>query len=442
MLTAISCKKDWLEEKSNKALTIPLTLADFQGLIDNVGVINNQSPVVGEVASDGHYVTDAVYGSATKNNRTDSYIWSHTMKYRNVTDWNQSYAKVLIFNIVLEGLKKIDPIDAAENNSLNYIKGQALFNRSRVFFELCQIFTAPYNSATASKDLGIVLRLSTDITLKSERASLQQTYDQILKDLNEAKNILPARAEFPTRASKAAAAALLSRIYLTMGDYQNALLNANDCLNLYSQLLDFNTLPTNATVIGKYNAEVLFHSMMSPFAFVTSSCLIDPTLFNLYNVNDLRRSIYFRQNSDGTFSFKGNYFDLNNTPFGGIATDEVYLTRAECHARLGNVELAMKDLNTLMRTRWNKNVAFPTFEAISPEHALSQILEERRKELILRGIRWMDLRRLNKEPRFAITLTRTVAGTTYTLEPNSYKYAFPIPDDIIAQTGMEQNLEW
>ncbi len=101
----------------------------------------------------------------------------------------------------------------------------------------------------------------------------------------------------------------------------------------------------------------------------------------------------------------------------------------------------MNDLNTLLQNRWRTGTFVP-FTASNADDALMQILTERRKELVLRGIRWQDLRRLNKEDRFKITITRTIAGNTYSIEPNSYKYTFPIPDDVIQLSGMKQNPGW
>ena len=59
--------------------------------------------------------------------------------------------------------------------------------------------------------------------------------------------------------------------------------------------------------------------------------------------------------------------------------------------------------------------------------AMAVVLEERIRELVFRGLRWFDLRRLNKDPRFKVTLERIYNSSTYHLEPNGKMYCFPIP---------------
>lgn len=69
---------------------------------------------------------------------------------------------------------------------------------------------------------------------------------------------------------------------------------------------------------------------------------------------------------------------------------------------------------------------------------LQIILNERRKELLFRGLRWIDIKRLNKEGA-DISIKRRIEGKDYILTANENRFALPLPMDIIAETGMPQN---
>jgi starch-binding outer membrane protein, SusD/RagB family len=166
-------------------------------------------------------------------------------------------------------------------------------------------------------------------------------------------------------------------------------------------------------------------------------CLVDTTLLASYAPNDLRRPVYYKHISGDSFYLKGSYAG-SVFPFSGLATDELYLIRAECSARAGFTGNALTDLDSLMSNRLLAGT-FTGYLVGNAAAALDTILVERRKELAFRGIRWSDLRRLNKEGR-NITLTRNLNGMLYTLAPNSNLYTLPIPPDVLSfNPGMQQN---
>jgi hypothetical protein len=87
--------------------------------------------------------------------------------------------------------------------------------------------------------------------------------------------------------------------------------------------------------------------------------------------------------------------------------------------------------------RWKTGTFIPVTAASNTE-ALDIILLERRKELLMRGLRWIDIKRLNKEGR-NILPKRIINGQSFSLSVNENRYALPLPDDIISITGMPQN---
>ncbi len=422
-------------------MAVPQSLDDFQGMLDDALIINFSSTDLGEIASDGHYVTDESYDKYESGYKKDAYTWSHTVPHLAAVngDWFAAYQRVLYCNIILDGLIKINQEE--DLMRFNYIKGQALFHRASTYFELAQIYTPPFALNDADNPFGLVLRESSDVTIPSRRSSIRETYNTIINDLRESSLLLPEITESLSRPSKVASYALLARIFLCLQEYDSALTYSTKALVAKPTLIDFNTLSPDELTIGRYNPEVIFHREMQSYQFVSIECFIDTSLVRSYELNDLRSEIYYKDNGNSIYSFKGTY---NNSPyylFSGLATDELYLIRAECYARKNDLPKAMQDLNALLNTRWRSNT-YTNISTSSKEQALQIIIAEREKELILRGLRWLDLRRLNKEGRFLTTVTRKVKGMTYTLEPNSYKYTFPIPDDVLEKTKIQQNPEW
>ena len=153
--------------------------------------------------------------------------------------------------------------------------------------------------------------------------------------------------------------------------------------------------------------------------------LVDSNLYKSYDQYDLRKEAFYETRPGGETYFQGSYKG-DFRYFGGIAFDEIYLILAECNARLGQISEGLNVLNKLLEKRWVDG-QFTPFTANNETEALTLILEHRRKELAFRGTRWSDLRRLNKDPRFAVTQTRVMQGITYTLEPNSPRYVLPTP---------------
>jgi hypothetical protein len=290
--------------------------------------------------------------------------------------------------------------------------------------------------------MGIPLKLSADIDEPVFRASVAATYDRILNDLHAAAQLLPLTSAYKTRPNRIAAWGLLARVYLGMEEYPLAERYADSVLKYHNTLIDYNTISTTAAnPFTIFNAEVIFHSRGGAASSLTQArAKIDSNLYQSYATNDLRKAAYYKSNGNGSYSFKGSYegSSTGNSWFNGLATDEIMLIRAECRARAGNTNGALSDLNTLMQKRWKSGMFVP-ITAANADDALGKILVERRKELVMRYLRWSDLRRLNKDPRYAVTLKRNLNGTIVELKPNDPRYVLLIPEPVIRISGIPQN---
>jgi hypothetical protein len=428
-----SCQK-YLDAKPNQSIATPSTIEDLEGIINAYSVINAKYPSASEVASDDFYLNEADFNNLIDIQRF-FYSWQKAPNF--VADYTSPYSAIEYVNIVLEALPKI----TGSLDRKNIIQGNSLFVRGAYHYALSQLYAKPFNLATASTDLGIALRLTSDIAVKPFRYTILETYSSIIADLKNAIVLLPAKPGLKYKASKPAAYGMLARVYLSMNDYKNAALFADSALSLYNTLIDYNTLNSGAAIpFSQFNDEVIYDARTAaPQALSPSRAKVDTVLFTSYNANDLRKSILFKAIANGSRAFKGNYTGIAGANlFTGIATDELYLIKAQTAVRNGETDKALSVLNELLKNRWKTGTYIP-YATKDPDGLLYIILQERRKELLFRTLRWTDLRRLNIDPKKAKTLTREIGGTKFILEPNGLRYVFQIDQNAVNISGLPQN---
>ena len=229
-----------------------------------------------------------------------------------------------------------------------------------------------------------------------------------------------------------------------MSDYESAERYADCCLALQDKLIDYNTIDLNAvTPFKKTNEEVLLYAnqVNGQYNYVlynpTVNIQVDTVLYNSYNVAYLRKQLFFIKS--GLFiKPKRGYAETLTLSFTGLATDEIYLIKSECAARRSDLTLSQYYLNHLLKNRF-KGESFVPVQFVDAKVALQEIKKERRKELFWRsGTRWEDIKRYNDEGE-KITLIRKLGVKNYQLLPGSPRYVFPIPDDEIALSRINQN---
>jgi hypothetical protein len=195
--------------------------------------------------------------------------------------------------------------------------------------------------------------------------------------------------------------------------------------------------------LNSATGSVLFYSVGNRAEFFPTSNLI-----NLYDqVNDVRFNSYFRilergrgRNQGGArrvlIKYDAKQANLSRPDgivnFKAFRTGEMYLIRAEAYARLGgaNEALGLADLNTLRAARISGYVPV----ALAGAALLTAIEQERRKELVGEGHRFLDLKRTTR------TINRSGCVNFCTLTPASREWVFPIPQtEILANPAMEQS---
>lgn len=432
-----SCS-DFLDEKSSKKLIIPSKLEELQGLLDYYQRVNQVGIYAGEVGADNYYLHEADWATMAMHYR-NMYIWQNDEMFpTTVNSWSLTYENIYRANTVLEYIRNIA---RTEDNRTEWdaLKGHALFLRAKGFLEVAMIWSLAYDKETAATDLGIPLRLDPDFNTPSVRASTEETYQQIIRDFEGACYYLPENQMTEMRPSKFSAYGYLARTYLAMRDYEKVELYADSALAVPGyRLLDYNSIDSNENFpFERFNSEVLYEEQMqTPPPLNSSNCRINEDLWNSYNDSDLRKNLFFLTREDGTIGFRGSY-EGTSILFSGFTLAEAFLMKSETSVRNGRVQEGLEFLNIFLVKRW-KNGTYEPIKIQGNDEALTIVLEERRKELIMRGLRWMDIKRLNKEGR-NITVERTLGDQHYMLQPNDPAYAMPIPLEIIMNSDMQQN---
>lgn len=444
---ACSCQK-YLDTKPSTDLVVPQTLDDFIRLMDNYEVMNS-TPILGELSADNYYLATEVAWQALPTHQRDAYVFSESFEEGagGLADWNIPYKQVFVANVVLEGLTKL-PRTTHNADQWDFVKGWALFARSYAFFNLSQLFSPVYKETNATDETGIPLRILPGVDERYGRSTVAATYERIFADMDEAVKLLPGgvSAKNRNRSSKEAALGILARMKLAVGDYQSAKTNAALSLAGYDQLMSFEELSKQPLpfVVDINHPECIWQSRLGNsdgifYRGISPNTLVDSSLYNSYQPGDLRKEFYFMPSSQ--FPGKANLnrsYGGGAAPVAGLYVDELYLIMAECSVREGDVTAGMERLNTLLTTRFMSD-SFTPYPATDQVAALAVILDERRKETPFRGLRWMDLRRLNEEGA-NIAIHRSIGNAIYSLLPGSPRYVLPIPLEEIRLNNLTQNI--
>lgn len=341
--------------------------------------------------------------------------------------WLQGYKTINICNNIIAA------IDIVKEDDRDRVKGEALFLRGLVYFEMVELFAKPYSAGNVSTNLG--LQLITTPTKDSitqdnrvARSTVEQTYNLILDDLKQAKALLPVPdPDEPTvYATKYVASAILSRVYLQMEDYTNSLAEANEVIisdaysltDAYAKEFN-NTSNTSEDIFAMQvsaqhdeNDMHLFWSIID-YGARDGDVEINDKHLELYEPNDARLALFYIDDQDIYRSGKWK-LQYKNIPIVRLA--EMYLTRAECKFRLNDNSnpTPEEDINDVIRVRAG---------ASAITISLENILKERHLELAHEGQRIQDIKRLKQ----------SVDGFDY----DANELVFPIPiREINASNGM------
>lgn len=436
-----SCVNDWLDvapsdgTDADAALTSSSDLAAARtGMYEALKGNSNLVDYYGQqffVYGDVHAGDDYQYNNLGGSNRASFY---YDMNYQTASEfssstsssnvaWKSPYIVIGRANRIIAAAEGGALSDAAEAKAtIDQYAAEAKVLRALAHFDLVRIYGKPY---TEDQGASLGVPLVTEVlesNAKSARSTVAEVYTQVVKDLTEAisSNALATETE-PGYVSVWGAKAILSRVYLNMGDYANALSVAEDIIKnsgaalwtrdqyfkawdastpnesefLFRLNVAGSTDSNDLNGIGNLQQRDGYKEMVATKKFV-DMLTSDP--------EDVRNDMFlpataakevatYGTNKVYLNKLRGQGGNLRNvTIVPIIRLSEVYLTAAECAFRNNDKTKAVEYLNDLVKNRTTTEASLATVDNIT----LERILIERRKELIGEGQRYFDALRNNE----------------------------------------------
>jgi hypothetical protein len=349
------------------------------------------------------------------------------------TAWNAIYNTINRANHVISKVGSVKDPQLTQALKDKYI-GEAKFIRALSYFDLARAWG------------GVQLILEPTVNLENrepvKRSTLDQTYDQVQKDLQEAELLLPDEVN-RIRATRRTVWALRARLHLyrkqwtQAEEYATKLIgNANDytLIKPYSAWFKNNVVATRESIFeleySAINPSAIRSQMQHPtkggtYRYAPNDKFVQ--LLNNTEVSGGRSALIGSVTQGGTTIWYGDlYYRLPATdPAYIFRIAELYLIRAEARTHLDNIPGALDDLNKIRERAGIANV-----EGASQEELYLHIENERRIEFAFEAHRWFDLAR-----------TGRAKAVLEALDPNTkvetYELLFPIP---ITQLQLDKDL--
>lgn len=377
--------------------TADAALNDIYAKIRDKGILTGQN--TGISCQMGNY-TDELAAYGTQTSTTVSFYNNVVLPSNSdVADyWNASYNQIYAANAILEGIAENISFTVENKNKL---QGESLFIRALIHFYLVNLFgDIPYIKNTDYTKNSLISRMPS-----------ATVYDNITNDLKNAIELLPTAYSTTERIrpNKYTAQALLARVFLYMGRYEDASNEASIIINQsttfpltknINQVFLISSKETiwqlKAAAAGQNTQEADTFIFLSAPPAMTS---LSDNLVNSFAPTDLRRLNWLKEVTDQNsvwyhpYKYKEQNFTASSVEYSIVfRTAEQYLIRAEARAYQGNLTGAKEDLNKI-----RQRAGLLDTQALTQTEILDAILLERKWEFFTElGHRFFDLKRLNK----------------------------------------------
>lgn len=387
----------------------------YSEMLTNRNLFSNSATTLfgGLSADELYFYSSGIRDEFTKNQIT---IANHFTLENNF--WKPAYKNIYAANLAIEKLVSSETLTVTLKNQL---LGEAKFIRAFCYFQLVNLFG----------DVPLIISTKYQDAAKKSRTSTADIYNQIKKDLEEAKLLLGTNytSSEKARPNKWTASALLSRIYLYNKNWQDAEQEATSIINSNRYNLESNL----NSVFLKNNGEAIWQlipvrpgfntyeglEILPASIYALPTYLITPSLLNSFEPNDLRKSLWIKSriyNNDTVFypyKYKIANGAILNEYYTVFRLAEQYLIRAEAEVNQNKILEAQNDLNKI-----RNRAGLPNTSANDMALLKVTIEKERRAELFSEWAhRWFDLKRTGRATDVLSILKGSTWQNTDTLWP-------------------------
>lgn len=366
-------------------------------------------------------------------------------------DYSDFYGYIgTIANPILTKIDAATGTDAAKKQ----LKCEALTLRAWSFYMLVNKYAKAYNPTTAASTPGIILMTEDkDIQTAQPKSTVEEVYTQILKDINEAIELdgLPDVAVNKMRFNKPAAYAVKALTLLNMQKWDEAEEAAKQALAINSAVNDYNSSyqgTIQGLIGGTYsvinrdkkgtdedyflNGDLEFYNAYTPttMANFEEGHAYKEKMGNMNMAYDYLMDAGESMLGESGFNFT---YDLNSLwNNGGLRSTQMYLAIAECETHKGNYDTAMEYLDKVRVNRIDPAKYQPLKGTVSTEaDAIAHVKQVTMNEDIYSVNIFIDKKRWNQLDDWKQDYSRTLAGKTYTIAPDSKMWIFPFPMSVM-----------
>lgn len=363
--------------------------------------------------------------------------------------WDRSYKSIDRANRLLVAAESfVEGASTADLAIINDVIGHCLFIRAFQHFELVRGFSPVY----AADAIGVPYMLEYTVTGSPARLTSLEVYNNIKSDLT--RSIANITSTSRNMATVHAANALMARVLLWQGDYDNAIVYAKKVIDESGLTLAARTevsalwkdeLADSKEIIFRLDKNTGEGELGSIFQRSTNADIyFQPSvdLISQYGAQDIRLSVYFANLATKPIVTKyigktGGSKNIVNVKL--LRLSEMYLIIAEAYANKGELVNAANYVFEIQSRRDLGAVAAPVYT--TKVQAIDGVLLEKRKEMTYEGHRFFDLKRYNKG--IVRTGLDEILATGDILPAGDYRFVLPIPQaEMFANENMVQNANY